>query len=118
MAETWYAWSTLYNGGEAKQIKDRKIIVSRNTVEPGEKVTKANLKADDATWDALVAGGSVRNYPFPKIPEGFSGSPSEFVMKSLRDGDGEIDQNTLLALALGTPSAAENDESELEKANS
>ena len=111
MAEdTYYAWSVLYVGGEssihetATGVK-RKIVDERNVVQPGEKVNKAYLKkmgATDADWDSFLAGGSVRNYPYPKIPEGSQQSPNDFVMDKLRMGDREdLDPNMVMELAMG-----------------
>lgn len=108
--ETYYAWSELRLGGESQIVESatgvkRKIIQSREVVMPGEKVTKADLKkrgATDEDWEAFLAGGSVRNYPMPEMPEGSTQSVTDFVMDSLRGGNREdIDANTVLALALG-----------------
>lgn len=95
-----YAWTTIYNGGETEMVRDRKIIHSRNVINPGDSVSQSGLKCSDAEWEALVAGGSVRPYAFPKIPEGFDGSPSDFIIGQMRDEDGEVSQDMLLALAM------------------
>jgi len=100
MADTkMYAWTTILNGGETEMVRDRKIIHSRNTIAPGESVSQASLKCSDEAWQALVDGGSVRPYKFPDMPEGYDGSPNDFIMSQLRDDSGEIDQNLILALA-------------------
>lgn len=111
MAESkYYAWSTLYIGGESEVRQNassigRKIVVSRNIVNVGDPVTKADLKkmgATDEDWEAFLAGGSVRDYPYPKMPEGSQQSPNDFVLEKLRTGDREdLDSNTLMALAMG-----------------
>lgn len=113
----FYAWATLYNGGETKKVGDRTIIVSRNVVEPGSEVSKTKLKVTDEEWAALVDGGSVRPYPFPKMPESFSGSPSEFVMSQLRKGEEEIDPNVILGLAMTSVVEEDAGPSELAEAN-
>jgi hypothetical protein len=95
-----YAWTTILNGGETEMVRDRKIIHSRSVVNPGEAVTQAGLKCSDAEWQALVDGGSVRPYKFPKMPEGYDGSPNDFIMSQLRDDSGEVDQDLVLALAM------------------
>lgn len=100
MAVKYYVWGTLYNGGDIKMIKDRKIIVKRNIIEPGQEITQSKLKCSDEDWDALIEGGSVRDYPYPDIPVTFPGSPAEFIMHELRQGEEEPDQDTLLELAL------------------
>lgn len=72
---TMYAWSDLYNGGKSEETKlGRKIIHERNIIPRGEKVTKAKLKLEDEEWDALVASGSIRDYP---LPEGYEGDAAE-----------------------------------------
>ena len=107
--ETYYAWSELRLGGTSEIAKsatgaERRVITSREVVMPGEKVTKADLKkrgATDEDWEAMLAGGSIRNYPMPKMPEGSTQSPTDFVMESLRTGNREdLDPNTVLSLAL------------------
>lgn len=111
MAESkYYAWSELRLGGESTIHESatgvrRRIIDSRNVVQPGEQVNKADLKklgATDEDWEAFLAGGSIRDYPMPKMPEGSQQSPNDFVLEKLRSGDREdLDPNTLMALAMG-----------------
>lgn len=109
MAEKYYAWSELRLGGESDLIRsatgaERRVITSREVVMPGEEVTKADLKkrgATDEDWEAMLAGGSIRTYPMPNMPEGSTQSPTDFVMDSLRTGNREdLDPNTVLSLAL------------------
>lgn len=114
----FYAWTTIYNGGEVKTVKDRKIIVSRNVIEPGTEVSKAKLKVSDEDWDALVAGGSVRPYKFPKMDSGFAGSPAEFIMSQLRKGEEEVSQDVLIGLAMSGNEEEEDSATESELAES
>lgn len=104
MADTYFAWSTIYNGGESDVIETqfgrRRVVKKRNIIQPGEKVSKASLKVEDDVWDNLVATGSVRDYPFPDIPDTFLGSPSDFIMSKLRKGEEDIDQDLLMKLAM------------------
>lgn len=120
-ATKFYTWSTIYNGGETKTIKDRKIIVKRNVIEPGEEVSQTKLKLNDVEWKALVDGGSVRPYKYPDMPDSYGGSPMEFVMSQLRAGGEEISQDALLGLALsiheGDDDGDGDEESELAAAN-
>jgi hypothetical protein len=103
-----YAWSTLYVGGESEMITSatgvsRKIIHNRNVIHPGEEVTEAQLTKLGATkedWEAILAGGSVRDYPYPPIPEGSFQSPTDYVLETLRAGAEDIPQDTLVQLAL------------------
>ena len=101
MADKWYAWSELRNGGTSTERKNAngstiRVIESRNIIQPGEVVTQKGLGVDDAGWDALVAGGSVRNYPLPAgTEEGLS--PHDAVMKNLVDENGNIDVNKFLS---------------------
>jgi hypothetical protein len=70
-----YAWSDLYNGGKSEETRlGRKIIHERNVIPRGAKVTKAKLKVEDDEWDALIATGSLREYP---LPEGYEGDAAE-----------------------------------------
>lgn len=106
--ETYYAWSTIYAGGESQLIQSatgvsRKIIQSRNIINVGDKVSKADVKkfgGTDADWDALVEGGSIRTYPYPELPAGSVQSPTDFVLESIRGGQEEIPQDTLVQLVL------------------
>lgn len=103
MADKFYAWGTIYNGGESQEAKDgRRLIVKRNIIEPGTEVTKAKLGMSDEEWDEKVEGGSIRPYPLPKnMEEGES--PSDAVLRGLRAGKEEIPQDKLLELALSHP---------------
>ena len=79
-AKKWYAWSNLYNGGETTEVRGRNITVTRNMVECGSPVTKAKLGVSDEEWEGLIAGGSIRDYPYPAdLPEGES--PHSFVLR-------------------------------------
>jgi len=104
----WYAWSDIYNGGETSERPGpggqmRTIVSSRNIIPRGEKVTKAGLKVDDDTWDALVDGGSVRQYPVPDDADEYV-SPHNAVLAQLVDDDGEINVDKLIQM--GQPSVA------------
>jgi len=103
-----YAWSDIYVGGETMEVRDRKIIVSRNIIARGDKVTKGDIRKfdkefSDEEWDNLVENGSIRDYPLPEdLRDGES--PSEAITRRLYSG-GEIDQNMLLELSLKHPPA-------------
>jgi hypothetical protein len=91
MAETksWWLWSNYQNSGETDTVRtpnggERNVVLSRNVLPAGTKVTKSQLEVDDAGWDALVEGGVVRNYPFPDdIPAGSTDSPVVHLQKKL-----------------------------------
>ncbi len=110
MAEKqYYAWSELRLGGESTIHESatgvrRRIIDKRNVIMPGEKVSQADFKKFGAEddWEAFIEAGAVRDYPYPKMPEGSQQSPNDFVMDKLRTGDREdLDPNTLMQLAMG-----------------
>jgi hypothetical protein len=68
---THYAWSDLYYGGKSEKRErsngmSMTVVLERNVVKRGEKVTKAQLGVGDDEWDALVASGSVRDKPLPE----------------------------------------------------
>ena len=96
----FYAWSDIYNGGESKEGRDgRKIIMSRNVTEAGSEVTQAKLGLNKEQWDGLIANGSVRSYPLPKDIR-FGESPADAVIRKLTKGQGEVDPNMLMEMAL------------------
>ena len=70
----YYAWSQ-FNLVD----KDGK----KSTVNPGDKVTASSLGVDDAEFQAYVESGAVRTAQFPKLPEGYTGSPREFRLSQL-----------------------------------
>lgn len=108
MAKAMYAWSDLYGGGDTKELKrpDGRVAVvveKRNITPRGEKVTQSGLKVDDATWDSLIAGGSVRPYPVPEEANEWV-SPASAALSRISKG-GDVDTNVLLELAMQHPPA-------------
>jgi hypothetical protein len=109
-----YAWSNIYDGGESKVVRDpsgreRRVIVSRNIIEFGTKVTKT--KIGDG-WDSHIANGTIRPYAPPKdLPEDVS--PAQHVLLELLGGKREIDQDMLLEMSLA-PGAPVEEEKESE----
>ncbi len=98
----YFAWSTIYNGGESKEGRDgRKLIMKRNIIEPGTEVTKSKLGLSDEEWDTMIDGGSIRTYPLPEMDEGES--PANAVMRRLTRGSGEVSSDMLMELALAHP---------------
>lgn len=100
-----YAWSDLYLGGEIKEVKlpaggTRKVVATRNIVKRGESVSKGKFDSDD--WDAFVENGSIRPYPLPEEASEYL-SPTQAILARLSKGQGEIDENVLLELALTQP---------------
>ena len=111
-AKKWYAWGTIYNGGESQKARDgRRLTISRNVTEPGQAVTQKSLGVSDEEWDNLVANGTVRPYKYPKCEPGES--PADAVMRQLRGGREDISTDVLLGLALGhLPDEVEQEETE------
>ena len=102
MAESMYAWSDLHLGGESEWIETphggrRKVVMQRNVVPRGEKVTKSKLGVSSDEWDVLVEGGSVRPYPLPEEADEYT-SPMDAVMSRLYKG-GDLDQDVLMELS-------------------
>lgn len=65
----YYAWSRFHlvnEKGETVKIK------------PGDRVTASKLMVPDEEFDAYIESGAVRKTKFPKMPEGYGGSPREF----------------------------------------
>jgi hypothetical protein len=104
-----YAWSDIYNGGKVEEITlpnggKRKVVVERNIIPHGSEVSKAKSKLDSEDWDRMVANGSIRPYPMPEEADDNT-SPNQAVLRRLYKGEGEIDQNLLLELALSQPAS-------------
>lgn len=103
----FYVWSTIHNGGEVGEVESptgqkKTVLLSRNTLDVGNEVTKAKSGLSDDEWDACLAGGSIRPYPLPDGADDYT-SPTQAVISSLTNKSGEIDQNMLLELALTQP---------------
>ncbi len=88
MASTYYAWSnfTTYDKGKKS-----------GTVAPGDKVTAASLGVTDEDFAEFVAGGSVRERPYPKLPDGFQGSPREYRLAQLEKARADEDYDLEIA---------------------
>jgi len=107
-SKSYYAWSDLYAGGETEERlmankQMRTVVLSRNIIRRGEKVTQSGLKLNDDEWDALIAGGSIRPYPVPDEASEYL-SPAAAAVQRISKG-GDIDTNVLLELALQNPPA-------------
>jgi len=67
----YYVWTSSIKG--AKREAKR-----------GDKVTQQELGLSREQWNALVAGGSVREKPFP-APKGYRGSAVDYLREQLRE---------------------------------
>jgi hypothetical protein len=110
----FYAWSDLYNGGKVGEItlangNKRNVVLERNIIPQGTEVSKAKSKLSSEDWDMFVANGSIRPYPLPEEVDGNT-SATQAVLRRLYKGDGEIDQNMLLELALSQSAPEESSE--------
>lgn len=106
MADTFYAWSDLYYGGETEMRtradgRSYRVVLSRNFKARGEKVTQKELDLGKDEWEALVESGSVRSYPLPEEADDYL-SPTQAIIDRLFK-EGEIDPNMLLELSLAHP---------------
>lgn len=84
MADTYYLWSNLRNGGKTEMVPnslggERRVVTERNVLAAGEKVTQDQLKVSDEQWQEWIDGGVVRPYPYPEIPAGSYDSPVDFL---------------------------------------
>jgi hypothetical protein len=89
-AESWYLWSNYQNGGETDEVRTpnggtRNVVLSRNLIPAGTKVSKSDLEVDDAGWEALVEAGVVRSFPYPDMPAGSTDSPLVFLQRKLNE---------------------------------
>ena len=109
MAETYYLWSRYQNGGETDEVRTpnggtRNVIVSRNVLPAGEKVTQDKLGLDDANWEALIEGGVVRTYPFPDdIPAGSTDSPIVHLQRKINEA-ATSEEERLVGMVTGVTS--------------
>jgi hypothetical protein len=97
---TWYAWSNIYNGGETKEddrLAGGVMVVKRNIIEAGSKVTAKDVGGQEA-FDEMVEAGSIRPYAMPKDMGEYE-SPTQAVIRGLYK-EGEIDPDKLLELTL------------------
>lgn len=108
MASTeFYAWSDLYHGGKTEKREraggqSMTVVLERNIVPRGEKVTQAQLGCKKEEWQTLVDGGSVRPYPLPEGADTYI-SPTNAIMSGLVNEQGDVDTNRLLELGLAHP---------------
>lgn len=105
----YWAWSDLMGGGKTKTMKladgrEREIVEERNVTPRGSKVTKAKLGVSDEEWDALIEGGSIRNYDLPEGADEFT-SPTQAMLRSLVNNRGDIDLDKVMELGLANPPA-------------
>lgn len=112
-----YAWSEIRNGGEVDEVKTsgggtRNVITKRNSVDFGEKVSKAKLKCSDEEWDALVESKVVREYPPPEEVDEFLSPTQAILARITKRQTGELDQDMILELALKHPPALPTEEEE------
>lgn len=111
-SKTYYLWSTLYNGGETEAMVtaagvNRRVVLSRNVLQPGEKVTREKLGASEAQWDEWVDTGVVRPYAFPKdLDPSSNESPMDFLRRQIREG-AISEEERLLAAVEGSTSDEE-----------
>lgn len=105
----FYAWTDIHNGGETTEVRGRTIVVDRHMVKCGDPVDKEKFGLSDEEWDAMIEGGSIRDYP---LPEGIgeNESPSAYVAR-MQAEKMELDPDTLLkmnaALEIGVPQPTE-----------
>jgi len=112
MAESWYLWSNYQNGGETDEVRTpnggtRNVVLSRNLLPAGTKVSKSDLDVDDEGWDALVEAGVVRNYAYPDMPAGSSDSPLVFLQKKINEA-AESEEERLTAQVQGATTSEES----------
>lgn len=60
----YYAWTEIKAGDKSAKA--------------GDTVTAEKLGIDKEEFDAMVESGAVREEKFPDLPEGYTGSPSDY----------------------------------------
>lgn len=83
-----FAWSEIRYGAEVD--KDG-TLVGYKTIPAGQQVSKSKLGVDDAGWEQLIEAGSVREYEYPDMPEGYNGSPIDFLRAQLAHVAGAVE---------------------------
>jgi len=109
MADKYYAWSEIRNGGETEVQNDSQghtftVVTKRNVFPVGSEVTAKSVGVTDEEWDEWVARGAVRNYPYPEEADDTT-SPAQVIIRKFMAGEGELDVNAMLALGLIQPEA-------------
>lgn len=113
MADTdYYLWSPVQDGGETKLVPlptggERSVVVKRNVVPVGTKVTQTKLGVEDDLWNQWLDGGVVRTYPYPDMPDGSTDSPVVFLQKQL-NAAANSEEERLTALVAGATTTEEN----------
>lgn len=85
-AKTLIAWSPIRHGGKTVDgvVQDVKVIKA------GDKVSRDTIKGSDGerlsdeNWNAMIEAGVLRPYAYPDLPEGYTGSPVQFLMEQAR----------------------------------
>ena len=106
MADKFYAWSNISNGGDVMIVTDplgreRKVVSERNVIPAGDEVSQGDLDASDEQWAEWVDGGVVRSYPFPDIPAGSTDSPVVHLQKQIAQA-AESEEERMVAAVTGT----------------
>jgi len=78
MADTYYAWTRF-------DVERNEWGIATKTINRGDTVTAKDLGVSDEEFQALVDGGSVRNYGLPEdMPENWTGSPADWIKERNR----------------------------------
>lgn len=72
-----YVWSEIKYGDKVIKV--------------GSEITQESLGCPDEEWEQLKEARVVRNTKYPDIPEGFTGSPREFVLEERKRQLAEVD---------------------------
>jgi hypothetical protein len=107
MADKYYAWSRIRNGGETDSVtdplgRDRKVVLNRNVIEAGSEVKPSDVGGED-TFDDMVEAGVLRPYPFPKdYPMDSNESPVDFLRRRMREAaEANMSEEQQLLMATG-----------------
>ncbi len=107
MADTFYLWSPMRNGGKFEMVPnslggERRVVTERNILPVGSKVSQSELKASDEQWQEWIDGGVVRNYPYPEMPAGSSDSPVDFLTAQLTGAASSEEERMVAAMQAAT----------------
>ena len=85
MADTYYAWSNIQYAKPSGDVNAAGLQpMEAGSVKVGETVTADQVGASEEDFQAMVDSGAVRNAPYPEVPEGWPGSPIDYLREAVR----------------------------------
>lgn len=103
-AKKYYAWSVVQYDAD---VDESGASIKHKRLPFGSEVTAKQLGVDEENFDALVEAGSIRDYPPPDMPKGYTGSPLDYLREQAAkatEGVGDV------ALSMGGSYFGPNEE--------